>query len=694
MAPLASIPEGSNSQPVSRFKKLNTVQNNHTDTSRPRSRVFVASRRHSRIRYQRPDKPPCPKPTWQHKDAFFQPKPAVQAAARSAFENIHTTPEISAEENTDPADSSFDLDAFPVPPSTSSTLSSNPNRPVRSSGSSAPVNFPERHVRKRQGAHRYPYVDGANESSGSSARVSMDSALVDAITRNMVQQIRMSSLGRCTGHEAAKHSRTSRSGSSRVSSQQDAVDRFTRDLEHYAERKRNRTGSSPRKRSSATLRTVSALMPYRSEFETAGLAVTSKDQSNRIHSYITKAVESRAPEEAKRPRRREDKKPTAVKPSQVDGFDDTEPSDSPNTEISFAPSNGMDEWRYAMIDEVPKNKKKKTATGKKSKKHCLSCFDHSPSTATDGGLGPAPKLPTAPVPKFVGGIGPPPAVPPPPVPPQRPPRPKVGLFDPEPTQRPQTALDNQTSTSNALSPKMLPVRKHKDKGKSKLGGIPRRGSPHPRIISIKPSDSPRKQSKSSPTRPSRSQRKSIPHEATSKQYDRTVRQATPLDLKSAVEDAKIGNKHHRECCTRPSHARGDAVDPDHIGICCRSHRGVPSRANARPNIPRRTSSMSRFMLSSRLDYDDREITDRDVLRGLHIAASAACDEEVDAFVRNETGLRIRRFLADLMTLESLHVNPPVDKQQWARQRRADMRKLKQQMRRSREINSIGHANYL
>ncbi len=104
--------------------------------------------------------------------------------------------------------------------------------------------------------------------------------------------------------------------------------------------------------------------------------------------------------------------------------------------------------------------------------------------------------------------------------------------------------------------------------------------------------------------------------------------------------------------------------------------------------------MSQFKFSSRFDYDDREITDRDVLRGLHIAASAACDEEVDAFVRNQTGLRIRRFLADLMTLESLAVNPPVDKKQWARQRRADMRKLKQQMRRSREINSVEQANHL
>lgn len=426
-------------------------------------------------------------------------------------------------------------------------------------------------------------------------------------------------------------------------------------------------------------------MPFRSEFETAGLAVTSKDQGNRIDSYITKAVQARAPTKAGPSTKPSHRRPTAGKPSQVDGFVDTEPSDSPNTEISFAPANGMDEWRYAMIDEVPKKKKKaKAASGKKPKKHCLSCFDHSPSTATEAGWNQPQKLPTAPMPKFRGGIGPPPPVPPPPRPPQRPPRPAVGLFEADPGTEPHAAPENLTSKSHALSPRMLPsYPRRKDKGKSPH--VPRRGSAHPRILPTKSEDSPIKPRRSSP-------KKRIPHETTSKQCDRRLRQATPLDLKTAVEEARNRPKTDSVSPSKLPDSRGDTID--HIGICCRSNRGVPSRANARPNIPRRTSSMSQFKFSSRFDYDDREITDRDVLRGLHIAASAACDEEVDAFVRNQTGLRIRRFLADLMTLESLAVNPPVDKKQWARQRRADMRKLKQQMRRSREINSVEQANRL
>ncbi|KAM3513983.1 hypothetical protein MY11210_002415 [Beauveria gryllotalpidicola] len=545
-------------------------------------------------------------------------------------------------------------------------------------------------LRTATGRRHYARVDGANDPPSSSNRASVDSALVDAITRNIVQQLRAASVGQCGRHQTNTNAPADRSSLSRTSSQQEAVDRFTSDLRQYAKRRRKKETTIPTKQSAATLRTVSALMPFRSEFELAGLAVTSKDQANRIDSYITKAVEARVPPEAgpsskPHPNRGDRFKPALGGPSQVDGFDDTEPSDSPNTEISFAPSNGMDEWRYAMIDEVPKKKKKaKATTGKKPKKHCLHCFDHSPSTATEEGRAHPRKLPTAPAPKFHGGIGPPPPVPPPPVPPQRPPRPEVGLFDVEPAGGPRTSQEIPSSENHALSPRMLPSWPG-NKDKEKAPNIVRRRSTHPRAVIAQPGGSPSKRKRSSPKR-------RIPHETTSKQYDRTLHQATPIDLKAAVEEARNGTKNDNFTSSRRPELRDDLAD--HISICCRSSRGVPSRANARPNIPRRTSSMSQFMFSSEIDFDDREITDRDVLRGLHIAASAACDEEVDAFVRNQTGLRIRRFLADLMTLETLAVNPPVDKKQWARQRRAEMRKLKQQMRRSCEINRIGQANHL
>ncbi|KAM3503880.1 hypothetical protein MY10362_003911 [Beauveria mimosiformis] len=530
----------------------------------------------------------------------------------------------------------------------------------------------------------YAQVDGANDPPSSPNRTSVDSALVDAITRNIVQQLRAASVGHSGRHRTDKNAQADRSSLSRTSSQQEAVDRFASDLRQYAKSRTRKETTIPTKQSAATLRTVSALMPFRSEFELAGLAVTSKEQANRIDSYITKAVEARAPPEAGSSGKPHHRKPALRGPSQIDGFDDTGPSDSPNTEISFAPSNGMNEWRYAMIDEVPKKKKgAKANTGKRTKRHCLHCFDHSPSTVTEEGRAHPRKLPTAPVPKFHGGIGPPPPVPPPPVPPQRPPRPEVGLFDVEPARGPPASQEIPSSENHALSPKMLPSRPG-NKDKKKAPNIARRRSPCPLDLVEQSGGSPSKKKRLSPKR-------RIPHETTSKQYDRTLHQATPIDLKAAVEEAMNGTKNDNFTSSKRPELRDDLAD--HISICCRSSRGVPSRANARPNIPRRTSSMSRFMFSREIDFDDREITDRDVLRGLHIAASAACDEEVDAFVRNQTGLRIRRFLADLMTLETLAVNPPVDKKQWARQRRADMRRLKQQMRRSYEINRIGQAKH-
>ncbi|KAK6863865.1 hypothetical protein PG995_000393, partial [Apiospora arundinis] len=65
------------------------------------------------------------------------------------------------------------------------------------------------------------------------------------------------------------------------------------------------------------------------------------------------------------------------------------------------------------------------------------------------------------------------------------------------------------------------------------------------------------------------------------------------------------------------------------------------------------------------DYDDSEINDRDVLRGLQIAVHAAADNTFDALVRHRTGLRIRRFLADLNSVEVLN-DGKITKEQPAR----------------------------
>ncbi|KAK7714149.1 hypothetical protein SLS64_004247 [Diaporthe eres] len=52
-------------------------------------------------------------------------------------------------------------------------------------------------------------------------------------------------------------------------------------------------------------------------------------------------------------------------------------------------------------------------------------------------------------------------------------------------------------------------------------------------------------------------------------------------------------------------------------------------------------------------YLDRDIDDRDILLGLKMAICAACDEDLDAWIRDRTGLRLRRFLADLKAFDAV-----------------------------------------
>lgn len=58
-------------------------------------------------------------------------------------------------------------------------------------------------------------------------------------------------------------------------------------------------------------------------------------------------------------------------------------------------------------------------------------------------------------------------------------------------------------------------------------------------------------------------------------------------------------------------------------------------------------------VSDAVEYLDGGIDDRDVLLGLKMAICAACDEDLDAWIRSKTGLRLRRFLADLKAFESV-----------------------------------------
>ncbi|KAI4867552.1 hypothetical protein F4820DRAFT_445996 [Hypoxylon rubiginosum] len=71
----------------------------------------------------------------------------------------------------------------------------------------------------------------------------------------------------------------------------------------------------------------------------------------------------------------------------------------------------------------------------------------------------------------------------------------------------------------------------------------------------------------------------------------------------------------------------------------------PPKEKVLPKTPRTKDVMNEVDVF--IDYEDGDINDRDVIKGLQVAIRAAADDRYDAMIRDKTGLRIRRFLADL-----------------------------------------------
>ena len=116
------------------------------------------------------------------------------------------------------------------------------------------------------------------------------------------------------------------------------------------------------------------------------------------------------------------------------------------------------------------------------------------------------------------------------------------------------------------------------------------------------------------------------------------------------------------------------------------NRGLPTASNISPRSSSRPASRNPVLngptqakvLSIRENvstHDDNNISDKDVLKGLKIMCAASADQELDAWIRSKTGLRLRRFLADLRAFEELSENgmAAMDGQR-ARRRRAERRR--------------------
>ncbi|KAB5551394.1 hypothetical protein GE09DRAFT_171208 [Coniochaeta sp. 2T2.1] len=82
------------------------------------------------------------------------------------------------------------------------------------------------------------------------------------------------------------------------------------------------------------------------------------------------------------------------------------------------------------------------------------------------------------------------------------------------------------------------------------------------------------------------------------------------------------------------------------------HRAPAAAPKAAPYTPPKSSSRTTTK-STALANKDTDIPDSDILKGLKLAVAAACNENLDFWIRQRTGLRLRRFLADLKTFEDL-----------------------------------------
>lgn len=148
--------------------------------------------------------------------------------------------------------------------------------------------------------------------------------------------------------------------------------------------------------------------------------------------------------------------------------------------------------------------------------------------------------------------------------------------------------------------------------------------------------------------------------------------AIPRQFQEAGHDSGNGKKPY---VYSTQYASGK---PDNQPVMAKENTRRPSQGNgdqtqpASPNKPPDDLEAVLSYLDVFFDTDDATIDDRDVLQGLQVAVKAAADDLYDALLRERTGLRIRRFLADLKAIDAfdaeLAVNSPARPKQTERRR--------------------------
>lgn len=428
MTQLASIDEACDASPSEKNHSSPQKPTLSAPSRRSRSKsrtIFVASRR-SRIRSgnrnsilarHRKAQTVHQLPTdIDTKEAFSvdarPPTPQRSNGDREKNDDM-PTPSLAACQNVDGASSevSVDLEQFPVPPTGSIQRAKSPH-PIKvmpQETSAGPTGFsaapqpaalkadqhlsgqPKSPAFKTTAKHTSHRVTDNTAATAvhetTTPKLSgVDTALVEAISRNIAQQLRLLSLADDNNPEYqgvptfVEELEDIYGDNSRSSSQRAKLNRFTGDLQRYADNigaKGKILNFTPTPtRSGATLRTVSALMPFRPEFREAGLAVTSRDQAQRVPPFLKRNQGRHMPE----PMPIQDNRHQM---SQLDGKDLDALVASTTRHGSFLRQT-VDDWSYAAKRERNLQRTKTGHHRSQPRSRCLPCFPGEGSQTTDG----------------------------------------------------------------------------------------------------------------------------------------------------------------------------------------------------------------------------------------------------------------------------------------------------------------------
>ena len=482
------------------------------------------------------------------------------------------------------------------------------------------------------------------------------------------------------------------------SDQRRAVDLFVKKLEQYVECAKTHgriVSSEPTKISDGSLQTVSALLPYHDEFEAAGLAVTSLEQvgSGKVLSPSSKLRVVAVPDQ-------QQTLPSPVQARQIpkikheprrEAVDSTSCSEC-DTAILLPSITDMDDWRLALVGRSPTPKLHRNFTSR-NLLHCLNCSPEAEVLQLESDKGKMEvHLPDSPdqslkIRKSRSGLKA-----------RTQSLPKLtsrGDHSREVIPQRLVVLSPNRSTSQVFSTtahaqsKVAGPRARAVSSLSKLTEpkMPVDGSPtgKVKVSRVRLEDVSEGPSSASSTAnlPKTARLWPLPGSRQSSvsglledgelpSKSRVTGGHTPSAL-ALPADAESLASRYGSSTAGPSRTKGEngrqprtPTRLHQIGAHCRRVKVSSGKSRLRrPVIPPRTSSIRSTLKRLASSKGDPNISDRRVLKGLRIAAYAACDADLDASIAQSNGLEVRQFLIMLADVnvwtESRFGAPPANR---------------------------------